>query len=703
MKIKSILASAVSTSIVVAALAISPSSANVVDDLVSANYQNLQWGLKAVRAQAAWGAGYTGNGVKVAVIDTGVDASHADLSGQIVNGATISYDPANLIDNGVTITDTAANDFTDEYGHGTHVSGIIAALHNNFGVTGLAYGAKIMPIKLSNLDAMDLPAFSQSLVDGLNYAVDHGAKVVNLSLGGPALEESAFVDLTPDDIAYKVYTTAICNAVTAANDAGVVVVAAAGNYYQQGNPSLVPATCSGAISVASEAPNSTSTSYFSTTDPGVDITAPGESIISTIPTNYESTYYQDFPYMEMSGTSMASPYVAAAAALYIEKAGNPTPAETKTHLEQSATDMTAIAGWDPYTGAGLVDAAALVGADAVQTSLSGQPYLRLTGGRPANNFSDSLTFLWDAPQESTLPTSYDLEIIEKTSGTVTTFNFDGNQVRGTIPWLTINDYSYIQLIAHYAGHDETSFPQLYSVPQDEPTNLPTPTALNYTLDSDGELHVTWNDVPSTNVGYLELTVSGTSVDWVQQDFYKNGTGHFATSFSTYLTGVDVLNSDFTVSLQAWSGQMSAGIPANAYNFAKSPSAITSYEFLSNKVLRVWAASNRIACDSNRSDNCLAKPFSYDYQIATLTPPNRLNISKSRTPLNGYSDEYGQIFFDNLVTNVSGRSSLQSIQLTAKGRYVPRLGVYPVYIYYALPMGATPESIRVQAGFPAKKN
>ncbi|MEI6591401.1 MAG: S8 family serine peptidase, partial [Actinomycetes bacterium] len=262
MRLRSILASAISTSIVVAALAITPSTANQVDDLVSANYQDLQWGLQAVRAQDAWDNLETGEGVTVAVIDTGVDPTHPDLSGQIVAGATISYDPESLLPSGVTVTPTAADDFTDEYGHGTHVAGIIAAKHNGFGVTGLAYDAEIMPIKLANLDAMDLPAFSQSLVYALEYAADHGAKVANMSLGGPALEESDWVTLNEDDEAYKAYTTAICDAVTAATDAGVLVVVAAGNYYQEGNPALVPATCTDAVSVASQAPNSTSTSYF---------------------------------------------------------------------------------------------------------------------------------------------------------------------------------------------------------------------------------------------------------------------------------------------------------------------------------------------------------------------------------------------------------------------------------------------------------
>jgi len=702
MKLRTILATAISTSIVVAALVVSPSSANPVSDLVTANYEGSQWALKAIRAQDAWDAGTTGSNVKVAVIDTGVDPTHPDLSGQIIDGATITYDSENTTNDGITIADTVVNDFTDDEGHGTHVAGIIAARHNSSGITGLAYGAKIMPIKLANLGDMDLAAFSTALVDALQFAVDNGAQVANLSLGGPALEESPYVDLTPDDDAYKAYTTAICNAVTAAKNAGVVVVAAAGNYYQQGNPALVPSSCTDAVSVASQAPNSTSTSYFSTTDPGVDITAPGENIISTYPTTaYDGLAYQDFPYLEMSGTSMASPYVAAAAALYIQHAGDPSVAETISHLESSATDMTAIVGWDPYTGSGLLDAAALVGADSQQTSVSVQPYLRVTGGRPGNNYSDSLTFLWDAPQESALPTGYDLVISEKTSGTVHTYAFDGNQVRGTIPWLTIDDYSYIQLIAHYAGHDEESFPQLYSVPQSSASPLPTPTGLRYTLDPDGELHVNWNSVPGAGVKFLELTVSGTSVDWIQQDFYKGNGGNFATSFNTYLSGVDVMNSDISISLQAWSSDFNAGDVAEVTRHASAPMAVTEFEFLSNKVLRVSGIANRAGCDPDAEGNCLAKLFTYTTTVTTLAPGGRIKTTKGKSGLNGYSDDFGQIYFDNLLTNVAQRDTLQYVTLVAKSN-VRNNPYAPVYIYFELPMGSTPASIRQQAGIPAKK-
>ncbi|WP_264196518.1 S8 family serine peptidase [Microseira wollei] len=172
------------------------------------------WGLDAIKAPEVWHQGYRGQGTVVAVIDTGVDYTHSDLDRNIwVNPNEI---PGNNLDddrNGF-VDDVRGWDFVtddsapmDEQGHGTHVAGIIAAENNGFGTTGVAFNAKIMPVRV-----LGESGGSQSdIAAGIRYAVDNGADVINLSLGG---------DFTSRQEA---------NAIRYAAEKGVVVVMAAGN------------------------------------------------------------------------------------------------------------------------------------------------------------------------------------------------------------------------------------------------------------------------------------------------------------------------------------------------------------------------------------------------------------------------------------------------------------------------------------------
>src|SRR3954470_5317021 len=130
-----------------------------------------QWGLTQINAPAAWAHGYRGTNVKIAVVDTGVDLVHPDLRSKIVPGK--DFNPA---------AKQGCPGSQDENGHGTHVAGIAAAVTNNGrGVAGTAPGAKVMPVRV--LDA-DGSGYDPTVIKGIKYAADHGAKVINLSLGG---------------------------------------------------------------------------------------------------------------------------------------------------------------------------------------------------------------------------------------------------------------------------------------------------------------------------------------------------------------------------------------------------------------------------------------------------------------------------------------------------------------------------------------
>jgi hypothetical protein len=235
--------------------------------------------------------------VVVAVVDSGIDRQHPDLR-----------DSLHSFKNYVS-----AETDKDLIGHGTHVAGIIAAGRDNaVGVAGLC-AAKIMAIKA--LPVKDRNFDAKEYYRALNHAIEHGAQVLNLSLGGE-------VDPAERDI------------IEDALDAGVVVVAAVGNEYEEGNPIEYPAAYKGVIGVGASDEMDRRAS-FSNTGPQVALLAPGVSILSTTP-HYPSQDAEHLLYDSWPGTSMAAPHVAAAAALLLARRPGLTPAEVKRTLTSNA-------------------------------------------------------------------------------------------------------------------------------------------------------------------------------------------------------------------------------------------------------------------------------------------------------------------------------------------------------------------------------
>jgi serine protease len=282
-------------------------------------YRSQQWSLATMNVAQAWQSS-TGAGITVAVIDTGVDAGHPDLAGQVLPGIDL-----------VAGTEGVS---TDPNGHGTHVAGTIAAVTGNgTGVTAVAPHAKILPIRA--LDA-DGAGYMSDTATGIVYATDHGADVINMSLGGT--ESSA----------------AVSNAISYARSKGVVVVAAAGNSRANGSPTSYPAADDGVIAVASTTSDDVYSSFSNRGD-YIDVAAPGSAIISTYPQASGSAY------VSMSGTSMAAPHVAAIAALLKSYNADLTPDQIQQAMQTSAVDL-GTPGKDSDYGYGRVDAAAALAA-----------------------------------------------------------------------------------------------------------------------------------------------------------------------------------------------------------------------------------------------------------------------------------------------------------------------------------------------------
>jgi type VII secretion-associated serine protease mycosin len=298
-----------------------------------------QWDFAKINAQKAWQKS-TGANVVVAVIDTGVDATHPDLKGQVL----AEYDVINSTTNATS---------SDENGHGTHVAGTIAAdAGNEIGISGIAPHAKILPIRVLDKDGS---GYMSDAATGIIYAADHGATVINMSLGSPE----------------KV--TAVTNAIAYARGKGVTVIAAAGNDRQAGSPTSYPAADPGVIAVSATDENDRIADY-SNAGAYVDVAAPGSDILSTTKGTYQS----------WNGTSMASPHVAAIAALLESSHRALTPDQIEKAIENSAVDLGA-KGKDNDFGYGRVDAAAALAATPVP------PASKTAGASPSASKATSAT------------------------------------------------------------------------------------------------------------------------------------------------------------------------------------------------------------------------------------------------------------------------------------------------------------------------
>ena len=299
-------------------------------------YFSYQWHLKQIKMEDAWNVS-SGSGVIVAIIDTGVayqNYSTYYLAPDLANTTFVpGYDFVN--------NDTHPN---DDQGHGTHVAGTVSqSTDNNLGVAGVAYGAKIMPVKVLNRFGSGTYA---DIAEGIRWAADNEAKVINLSLGGSAT------------------TTYLEDAIRYAYEKGVVIVAAAGNSSSSA-PSYPAAYDQYVISVGAVRYDK-NLAYYSNYGPSVDVVAPGgDTTVDQNGDGYGDGVLQqtfsgsrsNFGYYFYQGTSMASPHVAGAAALLISNGNAITPDQVRAALEGTTEDL-GVSGKDTTYGWGLINALA---------------------------------------------------------------------------------------------------------------------------------------------------------------------------------------------------------------------------------------------------------------------------------------------------------------------------------------------------------
>ena len=282
--------------------------------------QVLPWGVDQVDAELVWFSGNSGDPVKVAVIDTGISQNHPDLSANLKGGVNFVFARGKV----------DPNKWNDDNGHGSHVAGTIAAVNNSEGVVGVAHKADLYAVKVLDRNGS---GYLSDVISGIEWAINNGMQVANMSLGASAGTQSMH------------------DAVIAARNAGVVVVAAAGN---SGGAVGYPAAYPEVIAVSATDSNNFLAS-FSSFGPEVDLAAPGVSVYST---------YKGTGYATLSGTSMASPHVAGVVTLVLNTPvgvwdadfdGVWDPSEVQNKLQSTATDL-GVAGYDTLYGWGLVNA-----------------------------------------------------------------------------------------------------------------------------------------------------------------------------------------------------------------------------------------------------------------------------------------------------------------------------------------------------------
>lgn len=327
-----------------------------------------QWGPARIGAPAAWSVTTGAPTVVIAVLDSGTHLGHEDLAANL--WANPGEVPANGLDddgNGkvddvwgwhfyhawawdgtqYTYLPREDNQVTDDYGHGTHVAGIaVARINNGVGIAGMAGNARLMTVKV--LDQYGNGWYSD-VAQGIVYAVDNGARVINISAGGTPASQM------------------LQEAVDYAYARGVLVVAAAGN---DGGAVLYPAACEHTLAVAATDQNDLRAS-FSNHGPQVDVAAPGVSIYSTW---YRGNYFT------RSGTSMAAPHVSGLAALIWSARPYLDLPQVSYIITSTARDVNGatlmLPGWDEYLGWGRIDAAHALSA-TIQTSPVNYLYLPL--------------------------------------------------------------------------------------------------------------------------------------------------------------------------------------------------------------------------------------------------------------------------------------------------------------------------------------
>jgi len=391
--------------VAIEALKKNPNITNVeLDSVVYALDAELDdsWGVKRIGAGLVHNSGNNGEGIKIAIIDTGIDKDHPDLDDNLVGGVNFVSKPSWKTPD--------PNKWDDDNGHGTHVAGIIAAEDNNTGVVGVAPRASLYALKV--LDSKG-SGYVSDVVMAIQWATENDIQVINMSLGGAATD----LLWAACWLAYEFD--------------GLILVAAAGN----GGSVIYPAAYDSVIAVS--ATNSADElAWFSSIGDEVELAAPGEDIYST---------YKDGGYTTLSGTSMASPHVAGVAALVWAVNTGWTNDDVRAQLQDTADDLGEV-GWDSEYGWGLVNAAEAAG--VLPPPPNEPPTVYITSPSDGSTFDSGAEIPFKG-------TASDPEDGDLTAALVWTSNIDGSIGTGGSFSTTLSDGTHTITAEVIDSGDET--------------------------------------------------------------------------------------------------------------------------------------------------------------------------------------------------------------------------------------------------------
>jgi thermitase len=439
-----------------------------------------QWGLLKIEAPTGWDI-TTGEGatIKVADLDTGVNYNHEDLNlaGKVELGLDYVNGDANPMDDNVS-----------ENGHGTHVAGIIGAVTNNgVGIAGTSWTARILAIKV--LDAGG-NGNSLDIANGINYAINHGAQILNMSFG-ESVSSSTIKDATDN-----------------ANEAGILMVAAAGN--NDSSLPFYPAAIEYIISVAATDQTDQrsvwsggASSNYGTT---IDVCAPGTAIYSTVLSG---------TYQNKSGTSMAAPFVCGLAALVMARNPSFTAVQTRERIISTCDNIDALnPGYAGLLGAGRINMARALG----------KPVATLTA--PAANSYNSGTVTITGTSIGSEFDHYNISLGLTTSSILEVVHVGRSQVNnGTLYQLNsipyADGYYKLKLESVNPSAFTTEATVNFNIDNTPPTTEITSPAEGATVSGDLQIYGTASDAvfsyylleyrKSSEAGFIHISSSGTAV------------------------------------------------------------------------------------------------------------------------------------------------------------------------------------------------
>ncbi len=316
-------------------------------DPTTAFFYPFQWDMHQINAQGAWAAGASGAGVRVAILDTGLDPFHTDMVGLIDAGSSVAF---------VNSLNGAGPTWGDDNFHGTHVGGSVVT--NGFGTSGVAPHTQLIAVKVLNVFGGGTFGW---IIGGIMHAADVDADIINMSLGG------YFAKNLPGG---GTLVAALNRAVNYANAVGTLVISASGNNARDldrdRNGWQIPCQSGAGICISSTGPADVIASYSNFGRSAIHVAGPGGdfngsflntvlSPCSTLSLLIPICSLNNF-YLFLQGTSMAAPHAAGVAALIANKYGaSSSPAVLKSQMAQSAFDL-GKPGADPFYGRGRIDA-----------------------------------------------------------------------------------------------------------------------------------------------------------------------------------------------------------------------------------------------------------------------------------------------------------------------------------------------------------